>query len=303
MWTRFDRRRNWANVGCAESRSITTSEKRSASGILDDGFPNGVAPFQCCGIPKNEERAPRASNGNVGTPSITQESNGTDRRPRTYAREDDDVLLLTLEAIDGIEIDRLSRLLSKPRSEHATQTKHLFSIHRNDTDPIVEVDALELRDNSLIQGHDRVSFSLIDQRMAHLRLAFFAFDDIKESERSKEGVCMPGSCGLGSHIGAVGKLGLVEERAGKLTYFRMHTILNAEQMDSSRPLFHDPHEETARVAILIGNLREDGRGQLLRIYNKSIRRERKKLKRRLPPTMIHLLARNRRGIRELSSTD
>lgn len=110
----------------------------------------------------------------------SQETDGGKPNARPNARQDDDVLLLALEAIDGVEIYDASNAGSKALLERSPQFPDLRPVHRHDADFEVEVVARELLAEPVEQRDSDLGLCPVDQRVEPA-LLFYAFGNVVEA--------------------------------------------------------------------------------------------------------------------------
>ena len=83
----------------------------------------------------------------------SQETDTLEPRSGTYTRQDDNLLLLTLKPIDGIEIDSTSDVVAEALPERRTQRLDLFAVRTDESDARGEVYGRELLRQATVQLH------------------------------------------------------------------------------------------------------------------------------------------------------
>lgn len=86
----------------------------------------------------------------IGIVLASKETDSLQVWTRTNTRQDDNILFLTLETIDGVEVDRAEDLFTESLSKSALQLRDLSPIHGDDANFEVEIRGRELLDEPIV---------------------------------------------------------------------------------------------------------------------------------------------------------
>lgn len=109
-------------------------------------------------------------------------------------------------------LDSLNDVLTERSDELPLELKHLFLVHRDDTDPQCQIDLpSEVSLQTTIQLDRNTSFCRVV-----CRSPLFLLDtvDIEESVRSVDVALMPDCCCIGSHSRPVFELAVIKDFRG-----------------------------------------------------------------------------------------
>lgn len=117
---------------------------------------------------------------NERKPHACQETNSLDIGSGTNARQDDDVLFLSLESIDSVKVNVFRDILPKGLEELTTKLLDLSPVHGHDTNPPFQAELAEPSAQFCVQFLRNLNFSLVLQRVESPWL--FVSLDIEELE-------------------------------------------------------------------------------------------------------------------------
>lgn len=157
----------------------------------------------------------------------SQETDGLQVGPGTNTGQYDDVFLLPLETIDGVEVNCAQNLFAETPLESSLHLHNLSAVHRDDANLAVEGDGHAVLDESVVQGHRDLNLGTIDERVSYAAAFFRAGLDIEEAICSKLGVFVPRPFGLLCHARAILEAAAIEDATRQLADVGVHTILDA----------------------------------------------------------------------------
>lgn len=163
---------------------------------------------------KDEEGRLGSCEGDVHSSRVLQETDAGRQTACPDARQDDDVLLLTLETVDCVKVDCRGDVPTVPGREDADEFSLLLLVHGDDSDSVVEIDGRELHLEVLIDGESSVGFCGVLERVADTTSGLSTSVDVEEAVGSKGGGGVPGLKRLGRHVGTISQLAVVENSTG-----------------------------------------------------------------------------------------
>lgn len=134
-------------------------------GSGDQPIPDRIASTKVLGVTNDEQVALGTSHSYVETSLIAQETDAPRLCSRSDTAENNNVLLLSLEAIDRVEVDPFHNVETITLLEGALQLKNLSLVHGHHADSIIEVLARVVDPQSFVESQRHVGLFSVDDGM------------------------------------------------------------------------------------------------------------------------------------------
>jgi len=116
-------------------------------------------------------------------------------------------------------------ILPKSLDESLLEHTDLSTVHRDHSDPEVEIEFRKFLTKASVQRHSYLALVLVDQGVTSAR--FLLPGDVEEFVRAELLLEMPGLFRLRTHVGSVQKFPLVKDATREETDLGVHTVLDA----------------------------------------------------------------------------
>jgi hypothetical protein len=141
-----------------QAEDITISVQVSRSSILKQGPPE-FSLWQSLRIAQDPERTFGSGKTDIHTTDVIQKTDALGRG--SYAGEDDNIALSSLESVSSVELDVFQYVLAMPADELRFEFFELAFIRRDDTNLASKVHLADIGNKTIVQLHGHIYLSHI----------------------------------------------------------------------------------------------------------------------------------------------